>query len=970
MDIEEILIALRASEEAAIDRAELGRLLEILDAWERADLRVSCAEVLVRDFRVAPAKVRRWEAEIRGRSTRRIGKYELRRRIGQGGMGIVFEATHPNFERPVALKILPPSLGKDPQAVQRFLTEVKSAGRFNHPHIVHAYDAGIDGDIPFLVMEFVSGENLFQFLQRHGPASVEQVRSWLTQALRALAVLEAAGWVHGDVKPSNWILTEDGTLKLADLGLCRPPGPPRADGTVFGSPPYIAPELLRRGSAVDTRCDLYSLGATIYHLMTGRPPYSAQSVAELARAHKQQAARPIREAVPDMPAELAAVIDRLLASDPAERFGSCREVRLALGEPEPAVDDDGMGRPGRGRRGAAESSVDSGRGGRRSWMAHPAAFVVAFLLPMTVAGVYWGTRRDRTHEVTDEAASTAVVPSEAASTAAVGSTDDALGKAWSDRFSTQPRPYAALYAWLGSEAVDHPRRPGWESDLARELEAEALAPWTAVEARIATAIAARSYHDALRACDEFPTRLAVGRFASALEHARESVEQKRREYLGSVQLTLSAALAAGDLVHARQAMRTIDLAAPDRDWLYRELRRLGLDNPWLRGYEADHHDLTERTSAQRTALVAWLRTSEAAMPRIDPVLDPLLYRAAETFAAHPVLRRAKPHEGVWRALFGEGLLARLDPAEVVELHSVLVSAHPPSTTADEPRRQAVAECRAARTRQRAVTACEGWDLLAAEAAWAELLEPPELASTLAVDATAGTIAADRARLRRGAFLRSGAFAASVEVAWSGVASFAYDFADPRALREWRRREAAWRVEGDGVHCRSGDPADALENIVAFEGDLRLAFELPEIVRARPWLVLFGAGESVLGFLASGDGGLSVAAAASPAEVMEALTVDASARWTTVARELEKSRTVDIERTDTGWVVRVGDASVVRAIDDPAGGVVGRAPYRWVSIHSPHVPIRRVVLTGTPAGPWLDARREYWEQVMGPARSER
>ncbi|MFQ5654379.1 MAG: protein kinase, partial [Planctomycetota bacterium] len=280
MDLTDIVLALRAVDEGDLDRGDLSQLLSTLESWERGGLRASCAELLTREFRIDAQRVRRWESEIAGRPSRRVGKYLLRRRVGQGGMGVVFEAEHPNLSRPVALKILSPSQGRDPAAIQRFLREVKSAGRFNHPHIVHAYDAGIDGDVPYLVMEFVDGENLFQVLVRGGPIPFSSAIMWMRQATLALSVLEGKRWVHGDGKPSNWILAPGGILKLADLGLCGPPGKPRRDTHVRGTPPYIAPEQRRGRDPIDTRADLYSLGATFYHLLTGRPPHEARTVAE------------------------------------------------------------------------------------------------------------------------------------------------------------------------------------------------------------------------------------------------------------------------------------------------------------------------------------------------------------------------------------------------------------------------------------------------------------------------------------------------------------------------------------------------------------------------------------------------------------------------------------------------------------------------------------------------------------------
>lgn len=964
MEIDEILIALRAVEDGEIDRSDLGRLLEILDSWNRADLRVSCAEVLVRDFRVPSAKARRWESEIRGQSTRRIGQYELRRRIGQGGMGIVFEATHPNFERSVALKILPPSMGKDPQAVQRFLTEVKSAGRFNHPHIVHAYDAGIDGDIPFLVMEFVSGENLFQFLQRNGPASAEQVRSWLVQSLCALSVLESAGWVHGDVKPSNWILTEDGTLKLADLGLCRPPGPPRDEGTVFGSPPYIAPELLQRGARVDNRCDLYSLGATFYHLLVGRPPFAAQTVAELARTHKRGGARPILEALPSIPADLAAVVDKLLCTQPADRFANCRDVCLALGEPSIGEDLASVHGDGRVRAGVAVPPGSAGWPTRRSWFSPTGWFVLAALLPLGVGGWYLATRPGPREGVMREDAA-GVASQDADARAAAVDPNDELALVWRAHMTEQPLPYESLYAWLAGEAIDHPLRLEWEAELASALESEASAAWALVETRVAGSLGHSRYSEALKACADFPRRLAVGRFAAALDHTWERVEQRRRQHLGGLQLALNGALASGDTIRARQVMRDLDLASEDRAWMLQELSRLGQDSPWLRAHEAERLELRDRVRVQREDWVRWIRRRDRELPAVDVALDPLLGFATHWLARYPSLREASHPDELWRSLHDLDLLVRLDPAVVVELLSLVAEARGDAAVSERSMRDAPAECRAARIRARAVDALERWDLDGAEKAWAEFEGSPDLSQTLAYAAAAATLESDRTRLRRGDFLRSGAFVARVSPTWDGTATFAYDFTEREVMREWRSRAASWRLEQDGLHCRNpGDAPEPVECVIPFSGDLWIAHELPDSAAGQPWLIIFGVGGSCLGVLRTPDGEVFAAVASDPRSVFGALA-DPGARWVTAARELEKSRTLDIECTASRWVARVGNSSVSR--DVPAPG--GRAPYGWVSVYSPNVPIRQVTITGVPAGPWIDARRELWEAARREAAPE-
>ena len=205
MSLPDIRLALRALEDESIDRADLLRVITVLESWQRGELRGSCAELLVREFRVDPAKVRRWETEIAGQPVQRIGKYLLKRRIGQGGMGMVFEAEHPNFERSVALKTLHlPDRAADGTLIERFMREARSAAKLRHPGIVTVLDVDEDKGRHFFTMEFVEGRSFEKCLRAPDAGAEFPLRrrvGLLQQVAEALGHAHRAGVIHRDVKP-------------------------------------------------------------------------------------------------------------------------------------------------------------------------------------------------------------------------------------------------------------------------------------------------------------------------------------------------------------------------------------------------------------------------------------------------------------------------------------------------------------------------------------------------------------------------------------------------------------------------------------------------------------------------------------------------------------------------------------------------------------------------------------------------
>ncbi|MFO0892569.1 MAG: protein kinase [Isosphaeraceae bacterium] len=258
----------------------------------------------------------------------RLGDYEVVEILGQGGMGVVLKAHDPSLDRTVAIKLLNPALAHGPNARRRFAREARAAAAVAHEHIVAIYAVDEFRGLPYLVMQYIGGRSLQERLDATGPLTVPEILRIGTQAARALAAAHAQGVVHRDIKPAN-ILLENCVerVKLSDFGLARAVDDASLtmSGVIAGTPQYMAPEQAR-GEPVDARSDLFSLGAVIYAMAGGRPPFRADSALAVLKRVCEDDHRPIRELNPEIPDWLEAIIDRLLAKDRDDRFASAAEV--------------------------------------------------------------------------------------------------------------------------------------------------------------------------------------------------------------------------------------------------------------------------------------------------------------------------------------------------------------------------------------------------------------------------------------------------------------------------------------------------------------------------------------------------------------------------------------------------------------------------------------------------------------------
>ncbi len=271
------------------------------------------------------------------------GKYRVERVLGVGGMGIVVAAHHLQLDEMVALKFLLPQALHSAESVSRFLREARAAVKIKNEHVARVSDVGqLENGSPYIVMEYLEGSDLANMLRAHGPMPFDQAVDFVLQACEALADAHALGIVHRDLKPANLfcITRSDGqpSIKVLVFGISKitTPGAPGHDMTrtsaLMGSPLYMSPEQMQMSKAVDLRTDIWALGVILFELVTGRPPFTAEVVTELAIKVANEAAPPVRSIRLDAPEGLARAIARCLEKDRAARFQTVGELAVALAD--------------------------------------------------------------------------------------------------------------------------------------------------------------------------------------------------------------------------------------------------------------------------------------------------------------------------------------------------------------------------------------------------------------------------------------------------------------------------------------------------------------------------------------------------------------------------------------------------------------------------------------------------------------
>jgi tRNA A-37 threonylcarbamoyl transferase component Bud32 len=328
------------SKSGLLSTTEVAAVTAHLPADKSANDATSFASELVKQKKLTP-----YQASILAQGQNKgliFGDYKVLDKVGEGGMGLVFKAQHRVLKRIVALKVLHPAVTQSEEAVRRFHREVEAVARLSHPNIITAYDASIQDGTYYLAMEYVDGVDLGRLVKEQGTLSYEKAVDYVSQAARGLEYTHKMGVVHRDIKPSNLLLDTLGTIRILDMGLVRFTEAPPVEGSatgpdglthtgdIMGSFDYIAPEQAIDTKRADARADIYSLGCTLYFLLTGRPPYAGDTSMQKLLSHRETAIPSLRRARPEVPLALDAVFHRMVAKKPEDRYPSMSDVLADL----------------------------------------------------------------------------------------------------------------------------------------------------------------------------------------------------------------------------------------------------------------------------------------------------------------------------------------------------------------------------------------------------------------------------------------------------------------------------------------------------------------------------------------------------------------------------------------------------------------------------------------------------------------
>ncbi|MFH1419902.1 MAG: serine/threonine-protein kinase [Planctomycetota bacterium] len=302
-----------------------------------AGRQVSLGSLLLKAGFVTPSQLKRLISggeDSGSHSIQQLPGFQLMRKIGAGAMASVYMAKQLSLDRVVAIKVLPPRLSEDAEFVDRFHKEGQAAARLNHNNIVQAIDVGEYGGSHYFVMEYVDGKTVHDEMSQIKAYSEQAALDIIIQIARALEHSHARGFIHRDVKPKNIMITKDRTAKLADMGLAREATDAKAaaaeKGRAYGTPYYISPEQIRGEEDVDFRADIYSLGATFYHMITGKVPFDGTTPADIMHKHLRETLTPVDHLNPALSTGLAEVIERAMAKDRRRRYQSTSDLLLDL----------------------------------------------------------------------------------------------------------------------------------------------------------------------------------------------------------------------------------------------------------------------------------------------------------------------------------------------------------------------------------------------------------------------------------------------------------------------------------------------------------------------------------------------------------------------------------------------------------------------------------------------------------------
>lgn len=313
---------------------DLDRARSEVSADPAADAAIRCARALIRQGTLTHYQARK----LLGGATRGffLGGYRILRPLGEGGMGKVFLAVRDSDNQRVAIKVLPPKRAlEESNALARFRREMDLSQRVQHRNLARTLDVGNDGDVYFMILEYIPGESLYQLVKgkKGGPLRVADTARFFLKVLDGLDAAHQAGLVHRDIKPSNIMVTPDGDAKILDLGLARAMGeesPLTRPNVVIGTLDYASPEQLGNAANADRRSDLYSIGCTLYFTLAGRPPFEGGDVVNKIFKQRMDDPEPLERVARGVPAAFAAIVRKLMAKKPDDRYQSCAELRVDL----------------------------------------------------------------------------------------------------------------------------------------------------------------------------------------------------------------------------------------------------------------------------------------------------------------------------------------------------------------------------------------------------------------------------------------------------------------------------------------------------------------------------------------------------------------------------------------------------------------------------------------------------------------
>jgi serine/threonine-protein kinase len=324
-----------AVEQGLCTEAELRRTREELQSRLKTN-NIILKDLLIQLGYITHTQADRLESGIKEHkgAVHQIPGYKIKSKLGAGAMAIVYKAKQLSLNRTVAIKVLPKRFSENTEYVERFYKEGQAAAKLNHNNIVQAYDVGEAGGYHYFVMEYVEGKTIYDDLSKGYVFEEHEALDIIIQVAHALAHAHACGLIHRDVKPKNIMITPEGLVKLADMGLAREMTDlelaKTEAGKAYGTPYYIAPEQIRGELHIDGRADIYGLGATLYHMLTGRVPYMAEDPTDVMRKHLKEQLVPPDHVNTSLSAGVSEVIEVMMAKRKQERYSNVEELLIDL----------------------------------------------------------------------------------------------------------------------------------------------------------------------------------------------------------------------------------------------------------------------------------------------------------------------------------------------------------------------------------------------------------------------------------------------------------------------------------------------------------------------------------------------------------------------------------------------------------------------------------------------------------------